>query len=220
MDAEKVARAYSSPNWWYDLRGFLILHFSYRDGLIPLLNFFSRNGSARHLEIAVGSGSFLRLVLAMRKLKRQSPMQGAAIDYAPTMLSGALRRLTSERGWKVERADAAHLPFANESFETINCANSLHSIPDDRGAMAEAFRVLRPGGTFALNVVLTPRGGKISRWIADKIAEWGIRKGILTRTYAEKEIQALVASPGFEIIQARIRGNNYCLVARKPTAQR
>ncbi len=218
MDAEKVARAYSSPNWWYDLRGFLILHFSYRDGLIPLLNFFSRNGSARHLEIAVGSGSFLELVLAMRKLKRLPAMKGTAIDYAPTMLSGALRRLTPERGWKVERADAANLPYANNSFETVNCANSLHSIPEDRGAVAEAFRVLCPGGTFALNVLLASRGGKIRRGIADKISEWGIRKGILARSYEEKEIQALLATQGFEIVQTRIRGNDYCLVARKPKA--
>jgi ubiquinone/menaquinone biosynthesis C-methylase UbiE len=216
MDAEKVARAYSSPNWWYDLRGFLILHLSYRDGLVPLVNFFASNGSARHLEIAVGSGSFLELVMVCRKLQRRPALRGVAMDYAPSMLSGAVRRLKREHGWTVERADAAHLPYASESFETANIANALHSIPDAAGAVAEVYRVLRPGGTLAVNVVLVPRGGKISRWIADRIARWGMRKGILVRPYEENEIRQLFVSRGFEVLKTRIRGNDYCLLAQKP----
>ncbi|MGN2393366.1 class I SAM-dependent methyltransferase, partial [Pelomicrobium sp. G1] len=27
---EKIAQAYSSPPWWYDVRGFFILTFAYR----------------------------------------------------------------------------------------------------------------------------------------------------------------------------------------------
>jgi ubiquinone/menaquinone biosynthesis C-methylase UbiE len=213
---EKVARAYSSPNWWYDLRGFCVLHLAYRDGLIRLLNFFAANGSSRHLEIAAGSGSFLKLVMRLRRLKGLPAIEGTAIDYAPSMLEGAVRRLRRVPGWKVELADAARLPYADESFETINIANALHSIPDARRAVAEAFRVLRRGGTLAANVVLPPRGGKLSRWIAGRVDSWGIRKGILVRPYEEEETRDMFFSAGFQILQTQIRGNDYCLLVKKP----
>jgi ubiquinone/menaquinone biosynthesis C-methylase UbiE len=108
------------------------------------------------------------------------------------------------------------LPYADESFETINIANALHSIPDARRAVAEAFRVLRRGGTLAVNVVLPPRGGKLSRWIAGRIDSWGIRKGILVRPYGEEETRDMFLSAGFRILQTEIRGNDYCLLLKKP----
>ena len=47
-------------------------------------------------------------------------------------------------------ADAQALPFPDASFDTVVCTLSLCSIPDDRKAVAEAHRVLRPEGTFLL----------------------------------------------------------------------
>jgi ubiquinone/menaquinone biosynthesis C-methylase UbiE len=214
--SDKVARAYSSPDWWYDLRGFCILHLTYRDGLIRLLNFFAGNGSLHHLEVAAGSGSFLQLVMQLRKLRGLPPIQGTAIDYAPSMLAGAVRRFQRKQGWKVELADATRLPYANESFETVNVANALHSIPNAAQAVKEAFRVLRPGGTLAVNMILPPRGGTLSRSIAGRVNAWGMRKGILVRPYEEEETRDMFLTAGFQILQTQIRGNNYCLLLKKP----
>jgi SAM-dependent methyltransferase len=48
--------------------------------------------------------------------------------------------------------DALRLPFPPESFDRVIAAEVLEHIPDDRAAMAELARVLRPGGTLAVTV--------------------------------------------------------------------
>jgi SAM-dependent methyltransferase len=50
------------------------------------------------------------------------------------------------------RADAHRLPFPDGAFDVVILSEVLEHIPDDRGAIAEANRVLRPGGTLAVTV--------------------------------------------------------------------
>ncbi|HMD44921.1 MAG TPA: class I SAM-dependent methyltransferase, partial [Acidimicrobiales bacterium] len=54
------------------------------------------------------------------------------------------------------QADALVLPFADGAFDRVIASEVLEHIPDDRSAMAELARVLRPGGTMAVTV---PRCG-------------------------------------------------------------
>lgn len=42
--------------------------------------------------------------------------------------------------------DAQRVCFPDESFDSVVCTLSLSFIPDDRRAIEEAYRVLRPGG--------------------------------------------------------------------------
>lgn len=44
------------------------------------------------------------------------------------------------------KADICNLPFANNTFDTILCNHVLEHIPDDKKAMEELFRILKPGG--------------------------------------------------------------------------
>lgn len=44
------------------------------------------------------------------------------------------------------RADAATLPFPDETVDAVVIVDALHHIADQAGALAEAERVLRPGG--------------------------------------------------------------------------
>jgi ubiquinone/menaquinone biosynthesis C-methylase UbiE len=46
--------------------------------------------------------------------------------------------------------DAHNLPFSDASFDTVVVTLALCTIPDDRRALAEAARVLRPGGQLLL----------------------------------------------------------------------
>jgi ubiquinone/menaquinone biosynthesis C-methylase UbiE len=48
----------------------------------------------------------------------------------------------------LQLSDAEALPFQDGSFDTVVCTFSLCTIPDERQAVAETYRVLRPGGRF------------------------------------------------------------------------
>lgn len=50
----------------------------------------------------------------------------------------------------LRQGDVQALPFPDGSFDTVVCTLSLCSIPDDRKAVAEMIRVLRPGGRLLL----------------------------------------------------------------------
>lgn len=95
------------------------------------------------LEVAVGTGANLPYYLDDVAL--------TGVDWSTAMLEVAAaraRRLGRDIG--LSRADAAALPFAAESFDSVVCTFSLCSVPDERGALLEALRVLRPGGSLLL----------------------------------------------------------------------
>ena len=58
--------------------------------------------------------------------------------------------------YEVVRGDLLHLPFPDASVDRVMASEVLEHIPDDAGAMAEIFRVLKPGGRAAVTV---PRYG-------------------------------------------------------------
>ena len=54
------------------------------------------------------------------------------------------------------RIDVTDLEFEDGSFDAVVCNHVLEHVPDDRGAMRELRRVLRPGGWALLQVPLDP----------------------------------------------------------------
>jgi ubiquinone/menaquinone biosynthesis C-methylase UbiE len=162
LELSLVDQAYDSPSWWYDLRGLLILTFSYRSHLARQVRFFGSNMGEAHLEGAAGSGSLLDIILRWRRFVGRTGSRIVAFDYAEAMLAGARKRFAKARDVEVLRADATRLPFADASFDTVNIANAVHCFADIDGAFREAHRVLAAGGTLAINVLLTPRGGRLA----------------------------------------------------------
>jgi ubiquinone/menaquinone biosynthesis C-methylase UbiE len=95
------------------------------------------------LEIAVGTGRNLPLYPPGARL--------TAFDISPRMLAIADAKART-LGLEVSLAlgDAQRMPYEDASFDTVVCTLALCSIPDDRAAITEAFRVLRSGGRFVL----------------------------------------------------------------------
>jgi SAM-dependent methyltransferase len=56
----------------------------------------------------------------------------------------------TQRGGGFVVADALHLPFKAGSFSQVVCSEVLEHIPDDRQALVEITRVLKPRGTLTL----------------------------------------------------------------------
>lgn len=72
-----------------------------------------------------------------------------ATDWSEPMLAAAARRPEAGRV-TLRQADAGALPFPDASFDTVTCTFSLCAVPDERAALTEALRVLRPGGSLLL----------------------------------------------------------------------
>ena len=49
------------------------------------------------------------------------------------------------------RASLPTLPFADETFDLVTCFLVMPHVPDDRAALTELTRVLKPGGTLAIS---------------------------------------------------------------------
>ena len=73
------------------------------------------------------------------------------VDISEPMLARAVR---SESGPQVGfmRADAQRLPLRDETVDAVVSIAALQLIPDPVAALAEMWRVLRPGGRLALMV--------------------------------------------------------------------
>jgi ubiquinone/menaquinone biosynthesis C-methylase UbiE len=95
------------------------------------------------LEIGIGTGANLQYYGRDVRL--------VGIDLSPNMLARArVKAETLTIDVRLEVGDAQQLPFAGESFDSVVCTLVLCSVPDDRRAIGEVFRVLRPRGRFIL----------------------------------------------------------------------
>lgn len=75
-----------------------------------------------------------------------------ASDLTDEMLAEA-GKLAADRGlanMTTAKADAEQLPFADASFELVTCRIAPHHFPDIPAFVGSVWRVLKPGGTFAL----------------------------------------------------------------------
>ena len=95
------------------------------------------------LEVAIGTGLNL-------------PFYPAGVELTGTDLSPGMLGIAQTRARQLGRvvdlreADAQALPFPDASFDTVVCTFSLCAIPDERRAVSEMTRVLRPGGLLLL----------------------------------------------------------------------
>jgi ubiquinone/menaquinone biosynthesis C-methylase UbiE len=95
------------------------------------------------MEIAVGTGRNLA--------HHRDDIELSGIELSPEMLAIA-QRTAKELGREVNLriGDAQALDYPDASFDSVVCTLALCTIPDEGAAVAEAYRVLRPGGRFLL----------------------------------------------------------------------
>lgn len=68
-----------------------------------------------------------------------------ATDFSAEMIRQAKKQVHSSRlHFSVQ--DATQLPYGPESFDAVVISNALHVMPHPEKALAEAWRVLKPGG--------------------------------------------------------------------------
>ncbi len=93
---------------------------------------------------------------------------------------------------------ALDLPFADASFERIIASEVLEHIGDDRRAISELARVLKPGGTMAVTV---PRWfPELVNWALDDEYHAPAAVGGHVRIYRESALRSRLEGAGLEVV--------------------
>ena len=108
----------------------------------------------RILDCGCGTGYNLKTLL-------QPHGQAFAFDLTPDAIDRA-----RAVGRPLVRADMEHIPFKTGSFDLATSFDVVQSVPDDRKALREMARVVKPGGHVVLNVTALPllRGDHSDVW--------------------------------------------------------
>ena len=95
------------------------------------------------------------------------------------------------------RGDATRLPFADAAFDCVVTSEVLEHIHDDRAALSELARVLKPGGTFAATVPsYFPE--KINWMLSDEYHAPFVPGGHV-RIYKASELRQRLAESGLQL---------------------
>jgi SAM-dependent methyltransferase/uncharacterized protein YbaR (Trm112 family) len=157
-----------------------------------------------------------------------------AIDITPERVAGTARKLALLDGeGRCYQADAENLPFRDNSFDIVYSNGVLHHSTDTVRAVAEAYRVLKPGGllvimlyarhsaTYWLNIL--PRGLLTGAAFRLPEAQWigrltegkpsfGETRNPFTRVYSRRQLRSLLAD--FTLLGLRrssFQFDNFCI---------
>jgi ArsR family transcriptional regulator len=110
-----------------------------------LLDTLGRDPLGALLDVGTGTGR-------MAELLSPGAGQVTALDKSPEMLRIARARLQTLPAGKIDlvQGDFTALPFAPAAFDTVLFHQVLHYAQDPGAVLAEAARVLRPGGRIAV----------------------------------------------------------------------
>ena len=134
--------------------------------------------ASRVLDVGCGTGTMLTY-LARYGEAEGIDMDAEAIQYC------------RERGLaRVTQAKADRLPFAEDTFELVTALDVIEHIDDDRAALNEALRVLRPGGSLLISV-------PAYRFLWGRQDDINLHK----RRYVASEVRERLTSAGFQVVR-------------------
>jgi phosphatidylethanolamine/phosphatidyl-N-methylethanolamine N-methyltransferase len=127
--------------------------------------------AGRILEIGAGTG------LSLPRYKREHRIAG--IDLSADMLERARKRVAERQLGNVEslqEMDASKLTFADSSFDAAVAMFLITVVPDPAAVLAEAVRVVKPGGRIVLANHFSAESGPraaFERWLSRYSASLG-----------------------------------------------
>ena len=109
-----------------------------------MMNWLAPRPGQRLLDVAGGTGD-----IAFRFLKRAKTAEAIVCDMTEAMLIEGRQRaeaeaLSDQLSWVT--GDAMALPFEDSSFDVYTISFGIRNVTRPADALAEAYRVLRPGG--------------------------------------------------------------------------
>jgi ubiquinone/menaquinone biosynthesis C-methylase UbiE len=98
--------------------------------------------------LEVGPGPGRLLIPAAARVRPRGAAVG--LDVQPGMIERLQQRGAEVENLSVQVGNAESMPFAAESFDIVYMAMVLGEIPHREQAIAECFRVLKPGGRLSI----------------------------------------------------------------------
>jgi SAM-dependent methyltransferase len=159
-------------HWWFVVRRRIVL-----DAATPA----PPRPWRRILEVGCGTGG------TMRALRVRFP--DAAVKGVEPADSAA--RLAAAKGGDVESGTFENLPAEPSSFDLVLALDVLEHLADDGLGLAEAFRVLRPGGRLIVTVPALP-------------SQWSVHDELNAhfRRYTREGLVATARRAGFDVRRA------------------
>jgi ubiquinone/menaquinone biosynthesis C-methylase UbiE len=134
------------PAYDAQLSGF---HRAFEPELQQIVDALPLTPAMKVLDLACGDGFYTRRIAD--RLGLGGSVTG--VDLNPAYLSEARREAAHKTGHAAMAFVAAsfdRLPFADDAFDFVWCAQSLRSLPEPVAVLAHLARVLRPGGIVAV----------------------------------------------------------------------
>ena len=164
------------------------------------------------LDIGSGSGACAVLLVTEHGAARVT-----GIDVEEPVCDAANRRAKSagvDDKVEILKVVPGPFPFQDETFDVVFSKDSIIHVPDKATMAQDAFRVLKPGGSFAASDWLMSHDGAPSAQMADYIAEEGLDFARASpATYAKAMEDA-----GFVDVELVNRNPWYAEVAAKEAA--
>ena len=141
----------------------------------------------------LGSGGGIDVLLSAKRVGPTGKAYG--LDMTDEMLDLAMENKAKAGATNVEflKGHIESIPLPSSTVDVIisNCVINLSG--DKRKVLAEAFRVLKPGGRFAVSDVISR--GELPKVVRDSMDMWN---GCVSGALDEQEFIALLKDAGFE----------------------
>jgi arsenite methyltransferase len=144
----------------------------------------------------LGSGGGIDVLLSAKRVGPAGKAYGLDMTDEMLALANENKRKAGVENVEFLKGEIENIPLPSNSVDVIisNCVINL-SADKDR-VLREAFRVLRPGGRFAVSDVVTR--GKIAPQIRQSVLTW---VGCIAGALDEQEYRDKLAAAGFEQIE-------------------
>lgn len=160
-------------------------------------------GARQVLDLACGDGSYSAWLAELGGPAATVWAVDLSADWLDVARRSAARAEASARVVALA-GDALRLPFDDDAFDFIWCAQSLYSLPDTPAVLGELWRVLRSGGRLAvleddtLHQVLLPWSAELElRVRRAELAAHRDSEGSPERYYIGRQLNRLLADAGF-----------------------
>jgi len=144
----------------------------------------------------LGSGGGVDVLLSAKRVGPSGKAFGLDMTDEMLALANENKRKSGAENVEFLKGEIEHIPLPDNTVDVIisNCVINL-SADKDR-VLQEAFRVLKPGGRFAVSDVVTH--GEVPNEIRQSVLLW---VGCIAGALAESEYRAKLLSAGFDSIE-------------------